>query len=152
MNRKASLYALIGGIVGGLLVLAVCSVMPIGAQNGDATFGKITCSELQVKNAMGPLAQIGSYYGGGRLMLYTQADGNPFAQMYQSEGTGRVLLSHTNGFGVGLSAKSMWAHRLEPIYEHKWGELVLFNGNDRKEDVILPMALAEIKWGACDCP
>ena len=44
MNRKGSLYAVIGGCVGAVLTLAVCSVMPIGAQNGDATFGEIICT------------------------------------------------------------------------------------------------------------
>lgn len=53
MNRKASLYALIGGIVGGLLVLAVCSVMPIGAENENATFGTITCTGLRVVDVDG---------------------------------------------------------------------------------------------------
>ena len=48
MRRKESLYAVIGGIVGAVLVLAVCSVMPIGAQNEDGDFGHIYCRSLTV--------------------------------------------------------------------------------------------------------
>ena len=53
MNRKASLYAVIGGVVGAVVTMAVCSVMPIGAQNGNATFGEITCTGLKVVDAEG---------------------------------------------------------------------------------------------------
>ena len=53
MRRKESLYAAIGGVAGAVLTLAVCSVMPIGAQNGNATFGEITCTALKVVDAEG---------------------------------------------------------------------------------------------------
>ena len=49
MKSKEGLYAVIGGIVGAVLTLAVCAVMPIGAQNGDATnasFESITCERF----------------------------------------------------------------------------------------------------------
>lgn len=55
MNTKCGLYAVIGGVVGAILTMAVCSVMPIGAQNGDATFGEITCSRLNVVDDGGKL-------------------------------------------------------------------------------------------------
>lgn len=61
MNRKACLYAVIGGIVGTVITLAVCSVMPLGAQNGDATFGEITCTGLKVvdtEEALAGLAEV----------------------------------------------------------------------------------------------
>ena len=53
MNRKESLYAVIGGITGAVLTMVVCSVMPIRAQNGDATFGEITCRGLRAVDAKG---------------------------------------------------------------------------------------------------
>ena len=53
MNTKAGLYAVIGGVVGAVLTMAVCSVMPVGAQNGDTTFGVITCTGLKVVDAEG---------------------------------------------------------------------------------------------------
>ena len=73
MNRTASLYAVIGGVVGAVLTMAVCAVMPIGAQNGDATFGEITCTGLNVVSAKGktkvslmPLADTGMVWVFGR--------------------------------------------------------------------------------------
>ena len=53
MNRKGSLYAVIGGVVGAVLTMAAGHVMPIGAQNGDATFGEITCTKLNVVDVAG---------------------------------------------------------------------------------------------------
>ena len=48
MKTKSGLYAIIGGIAGAVLTLAVCSVMPIGAQNEDGDFGHIYCRSLTV--------------------------------------------------------------------------------------------------------
>ena len=50
MLRKQVLAAVIGGIVGAVLVMAVGTIAPLGAQNEvkDAKFGKITCTELSV--------------------------------------------------------------------------------------------------------
>ena len=48
MRRKECLYAVIGGVVGAVLTMAAGHVMPIGAQNGDATFGEMTCTALLV--------------------------------------------------------------------------------------------------------
>ena len=75
MNTKGSLYAVIGGVVGAVLTLAVCSVMPIGAQSGDATFGEITCTGLRVIDAVGR-AKTQLYYDkdGGRIAVYTNKD------------------------------------------------------------------------------
>ena len=50
MHRKEALFAVIGGIVGAVLVMAAGSFAPVGAQNEvkDVEFGKITCSMIQV--------------------------------------------------------------------------------------------------------
>lgn len=50
MRRKESLYAVIGGCVGAVLTMAMCSVLPLGAQNEakDAEFGAITCESIRV--------------------------------------------------------------------------------------------------------
>ena len=46
---KERLYAAIGGCVGAVLTLVVCSFSPLGAQSqSDVNFGKITCTELVV--------------------------------------------------------------------------------------------------------
>ena len=54
MNRKAGLYAVIGGGISTVLTMAVCSVLPLGAQSqSDGVFGEITCTGLTVVDAEG---------------------------------------------------------------------------------------------------
>ena len=52
MTRKEALCAVIGGVVGAVLVMAVGSFAPLGAQSevADAEFGTITCSKLVVRD------------------------------------------------------------------------------------------------------
>ena len=56
MTRKEALFAVIGGVVGAVLVMAAGSFAPLGAQNDrrEAEFGKITCTELEVVHAHRP--------------------------------------------------------------------------------------------------
>ena len=53
MRRKEVLFAVIGGIVGAVLVMAVGLLSPLGAQNEvkDAEFGTITCRQIWVVNS-----------------------------------------------------------------------------------------------------
>ena len=155
MKRKEALYAVIGGCVGAVLTMVVCSVVPIGAQSqSDAIFGKITCREMEVVAHGRTVARINSRLGSGEMMLYSW-DGNPSVQMYDIAGTGRMLLTSVdNGIGLSLSAKSMYAQKVDPVFnlgDAGWGELVLFNAKDSEMNMILPMALADTKWGACGC-
>ena len=54
MTRKEALFAVIGGVVGAVLVMAAGSFSPLRAQNEpDANFGKITCEELEVVSVIG---------------------------------------------------------------------------------------------------
>ena len=54
MKKKEAWYAVIGGCVGAVLTLVVCSFSPLGAQSqSDANFGKITCTGVEVVNADG---------------------------------------------------------------------------------------------------
>ena len=55
MYRKAGLYAVMGGVVGAVLVMAVGSIAPLGAQNEvrDAEFGNITCRSISMKGDLG---------------------------------------------------------------------------------------------------
>ena len=51
MNRKERLYVAMGGCVGAVVTMVVCSILPrpLGAQNQlDSNFGKITCMVLEV--------------------------------------------------------------------------------------------------------
>lgn len=95
MNTKGSLYAVIGGVVGAVLTLAVCSVMPIGAQNGDVTFGEITCTGLRVVDAV-ELSKIQLAYdeNGGRIVVSNSKDGTVGVSMgINQEGGGGISVS-----------------------------------------------------------
>ena len=49
MKKKEAWCAMIGGVVGAVLTLVVCSFSPLGAQiPSDGNFNKITCTELEV--------------------------------------------------------------------------------------------------------
>ena len=78
MNTKGSLYAVIGGVVGAVLTLAVCSVMPIGAQNGDATFDRIYCTDLFVRDTENvvKIALSAGHPSGGFVYLKDDSDRN----------------------------------------------------------------------------
>ena len=66
MNRKASLYAVIGGVVGAVLTMTVGLFLPQTAQSqSDAVFGKITCKELEVVDSdTGNVKVLLGYRGG----------------------------------------------------------------------------------------
>ena len=51
MKAKERLYAVIGGCVGAVLTMVVCSFLPLGAQSQGGSFGEITCTGLKVVNA-----------------------------------------------------------------------------------------------------
>ena len=82
MRRKEVLFAVIGGVVGAVLVMAVGLFSPLGAQNEvpDAEFGTITCSKLVVR------------YDGSRLA--TEIDPS-FVKVQANERSVRL-----NAFGV----------------------------------------------------
>lgn len=49
MRKKEGLYAVVGGCVGAVLTMAVCSLSPLGAQSQlDGNLGKIICTGLTV--------------------------------------------------------------------------------------------------------
>ena len=58
MKRELIYAAVIGGVVGAVLVMAAGSLAPLGAQNeaADAEFGTITCSKLVVRYDGSPYA------------------------------------------------------------------------------------------------
>ena len=90
MNIKGSLYAVIGGVVGAVLTLAVCSVMPIGAQSqSDGVFGKITCTGLDVVDAEGNTKI--SLLGGGMVFVYGSKGGAVWLHVNDYGGSVSVL-------------------------------------------------------------
>ena len=48
MRRKEGLFAVIGGVVGAVLAIAVGGLTPLGALNENATYDTITCRSLNV--------------------------------------------------------------------------------------------------------
>ncbi len=116
MRRKESLYAVIGGVVGAVLTMVVSSVMPIRAQNGDTTFGEITCTGLNVVSAEGKtkvslmtFADDGMVWvfgrAGGGVTLYVDDHGG------QVEVLGKGIDKTRAGMGVneyGNGAVSTW--------------------------------------------
>ena len=51
MKTKERLYAVIGGMVGAVLTMVVCSLSPLGAQSqSEGHFDEITCRKLRVVN------------------------------------------------------------------------------------------------------
>ena len=53
MKRREVLYAVIGGVVGAVLVMAAGSFTPLGAQSQSDSFGEITCTGLKVVDSDG---------------------------------------------------------------------------------------------------
>ena len=67
MRRKELLFAVIGGIVGALVMMALGFGVSLAAQSGgDANFGKITCTELEVlySNELRRVRIVGKERGG----------------------------------------------------------------------------------------
>ena len=101
MRRKECLYAVIGGIVGAVLTMAMGSVLPIGAQNADGTFGEITCTKLNVVDAEGKIGvlletvlnggrvSVGGV-GGGVMLGVTEYGGT--VDVYGKEGSVRAVM------------------------------------------------------------
>ena len=70
MKKKEMLYAVIGGCVGAVLTMAVCSVSPL-----HGNFGKIICKKLKVVGSDGKprvTLSIGEY--GGRVNVFGGGD------------------------------------------------------------------------------
>lgn len=95
MRRKEALLAVIGGVVGAVLVMAAGSFSPLGAQDNvkDAKFGTITCREVFVVDSNGRrLAAVASNRNGGAIAVVNN-DGR----------RGAVIRCDANGGFIGVS-------------------------------------------------
>ena len=111
MNRKERLYAVIGGCVGAILTIAVCSLSPLGAQSqSDVSFGKIMCRQLEVVSSdETKVVEIYTFEGGGAIHVLGK-DGKIRVAMNGSEGGGSVSVNSKGGLGsVGGASVSMTA-------------------------------------------
>ena len=95
MNRKESLYAVIGGCVGAVLTMVLCSFLPLGVQSQSGNFGEIICTGMRVVDSQGKTKiNIGSITHGG----YVIVSGKEQMQ---------VLISTTeNGGGIAVYGKT----------------------------------------------
>ena len=102
MNGKERFYAVIGGIVGAILTMVVCSFSPIGAQNqSDVNFNKITCAELEVVGPDGTRrVSIASLKDGGVVRVYSRNDRG--VRIYASESRGHIgVYGEDDRYGKG---------------------------------------------------
>ena len=78
MNTKERLYAVIGGCVGAVLTMVVCSVVPIGAQSKADRFGEITCNGIKVVDRNGrTMVELGSGETGGIVGIWSNTPTYP---------------------------------------------------------------------------
>ena len=130
LNGKEALYAVIGGIVGAALTLAVCSFFPLGAQSlSDSVFDTVTCSRLRVVDSEGrlkvkmfvkngdggggigvldkegiPVVGLDAGEHGGNVVVFKKGRLNAQASMSVDENGGRVSVA---GKGSQTSQASM---------------------------------------------
>ena len=108
MKKQLIYAATIGGCVGALLTMAFGLVVPLGAQDepSDATFGKITCTELEVADSNG-LRGVGIVLGtserGGYVHVYNN-ERSRVAWLDNNEHGGIVAAT---GNGNGAAALGM---------------------------------------------
>ena len=136
MRRKESLYAVFGGVVGAVLAMAASHVMPIGAQNGDASFGQITCTGLIVDGSVdGGVVSVHGKKGivllqanelGGSVSVYNIPSREGSAILSASEDGGRVWVKSKVG-DVNLSTNE---HGGTVEIIGKEGVVVLGTGED----------------------
>ena len=119
VRRKEVLFAVIGGVIGAILTMAVGSIAPLGAQNElkDAEFGTLTCRTLRVGyndhlrlTKITPFSIEVSQPNGRRVLLHARGvnvdgeNGKGGALMIVNEDGGFVSLKGTDGDSGGTMA------------------------------------------------
>ena len=121
MRRKEVSLAVIGGIVGAVLTMAVCSFSLVGAQDkaGDTAFHKVTCRELEVVDedgVIGVFVVVHPELGGtirtiskdGKVAMGNSMKGVPGVAVIGKNGKGGVLMGiHEGGWYLSKSLKEM---------------------------------------------
>ena len=99
MRSKEWLYAVIGGVVGAVLVMVVFSVLPTGPQTevGNTEFGTITCREIRVIDSDGDLkSAISGDEHGGQVAVFGRG-GNAGIKVGEYGGRIGVYSENSNG-------------------------------------------------------
>ena len=113
MKKKEAWYAVIGGIVGAVLTMAVCSFSPLGAQSySEGKFNVITCKGLIVEDADGKakvIMGINPKGPAGFIMVTGTGSiaeiGGTYFQVGAKGGLGAVLATDEHGGRVVVSGK-----------------------------------------------
>ena len=90
MRRKEALYAVIGGVVGGVLVMAAGSFTPLGAQNEvrEVYFDEIRCRQIVVDYPNGmPAILLSAVEDGGALVIMGNNGGGVFIESNKTSGS-----------------------------------------------------------------
>ena len=106
MTRKEALFAVIGGVVGAVLVMAAGLFSPLGAHNEvrDAEFGVITCRRIRVVNPdahFDRMAVMGTDERGGYVEVYGEGykKGAEMRILKYGGGCGRTRQRENDGKG-----------------------------------------------------
>ena len=89
MRRKEVLYAMIGGVVGGVLVMATGWLSPLGAHSkGEVHFEDIRCRQLVVDYPNGmPAILISAVEDGGSFVIMGKNGGGVWIESSQNGGS-----------------------------------------------------------------
>ena len=100
MRRKKALYAVVGGVVGAVLVMVAGSFSPLGAQNelSDTEFGTITCESIRV----GSPNESSVLITGETFLMFRRGEGvDDFQRVVKMYGTdeagGQIIVFDQNG-------------------------------------------------------
>ncbi len=129
MKRELIYAAVVGGYVGALMTMMLSWSLPIGAPKGDATFGEITCTKLNVVNAEGDTKvsiDIDTY--GGSVHVRGMEGG--WVSLFTRERGGVVSVVDKGGLD-SLIGKGNYVE----LYNNRYGGYVLVSGKDGKVEL-----------------
>ena len=107
MKTKEAWYAVVGGVVGAVLTMAVCSFSPLGAQSDAVSFETVTCRELNVVDKNGD-GRVWLWYGGVHVFGeegITGMRGGQVTVVNASNGTGAKMGINEHGGGMVVFGK-----------------------------------------------
>ncbi len=157
MKRKEVFCAVIGGVVGAVLVMAAGTIAPLGAQNeaADAEFGTITCSKLVVRYDGSPYSteidkdgvlvsggdgRIAALRPGGVFVFGEKGKGRAYVTVDEYGGYVRVrgkdgggaagMAINENGGAVTVSGKDGGGMGMAGMLINEYGGAVTVSGKD----------------------
>ena len=138
MNTKERLYAVIGGCVGAVLTMVVCSFLPLGAQSQGDSYGEITCTGLKVIDSEGRVAirLSNSDYpsvASGVIQVFGKDDSNAFQAVW-------IGVSEKNGM-VGVYNRDFASAQLKT--NENGGCVTVFGTRESKFEEFATMQVAD---------